>query len=225
MAGFVRRDSAMAVTEKIAIVGCGPGARECLTLEALAAIEGAAALIGSARLLSLFPALDTERVAVRGYRDETINAIEQAILQHPGKRIAVLVTGDPGLASLANAVIEHFGVEFCRVLPGISSVQVAFARAGLSWEGARILSAHAATPTLDFDTLAAEEKIAILTGNAASTSWIAALAHHLGEPWRIIVAQDLTLPNERVFEVHADQLEQLPQPLRAVILFSRKRKA
>jgi precorrin-6y C5,15-methyltransferase (decarboxylating) CbiE subunit len=215
----------MAVTEKIAIVGCGPGARECLTLEALAAIEGAAALIGAARLLSLFPALDAERVAVRGYLDETINAIEQAMRQHPGQRIAVLVTGDPGLASLATAVIEHFGLEACRVLPGISSVQVAFARAGLSWEGARILSAHAAAPTLDFDSLAAEEQIAILTGNAASTRWIAALAHHLGEQWRIIVAQDLTLPSERVFEVHANQLEQLPQPLRAVILFSRKSKA
>ena len=49
--------------------------------------------------------------------------------------------------------------------------------------------------------------------------WIALLAHKLGNEWRIVVAEDLTLASERVFEVHADQLEQLPQPLRAVILF------
>ena len=100
---------------------------------------------------------------MRGYREETILAIQQ----HRGRRIAVLVTGDPGLASLASAVIEHFGFSFCRVLPGISS-------------------------------------------------------HRLGNEWRIVVAEDLTLASERIFEVHADQLGQLPQSLRAVILFLRK---
>jgi precorrin-6B methylase 1 len=48
------------------------------------------------------------------------------------------------------------------------------------------------------------------------------LAHRLGNEWRIVVAEDLTLASERIFEVHADQLGQLPQSLRAVILFLRK---
>ncbi len=208
----------MEVNGRILIVGCGPGARECLTAEALSAVEGAEVLVGSERLLSLFAHLNTERVAVRGYREETILAIQQ----HRGRRIAVLVTGDPGLASLASAVIEHFGLPSCRVLPGISSVQTAFARIGLSWEEAQIISAHAVQPDFDFNALAAERKIAILTGNTESMRWIALLAHKLGNEWRIVVAEDLTLASERVFEVHADQLEQLPQPLRAVILFLRK---
>jgi precorrin-6y C5,15-methyltransferase (decarboxylating) CbiE subunit len=218
MAGFVGRNDSMAVNRIIVIVGCGPGARECLTAEALSAIEDAEVLVGSARLLSLFANLNTERVAVRGYREETILAIQQ----HRGRRIAVLVTGDPGLASLASAVIEHFGFSFCRVLPGISSVQTAFARIGLSWEDARIISVHAVQPNLDFNALAAERKIAILTGNTESMRWIALLAHRLGNEWRIVVAEDLTLASERIFEVHADQLGQLPQSLRAVILFLRK---
>ncbi len=208
----------MAVKEKIAIVGCGPGARECMTLEALSAIDRADAIIGSARLLSLFPDLTAKRVVVRGYRGETINAIKQ----HEGQRIAVLVTGDPGLASLASAVIEQFGLDACHVLPGISSVQTAFARIGLSWEGARIISAHASEPDFDFNTLAAERKIAILTGNTESMHWIVSLARRLGEEWRIVVAQDLTLCTEQVFEVAADKLEKLAQPLRAVIVFCRK---
>lgn len=208
----------MAVKEKITIVGCGPGARECLTLEALSAIDNADVIIGSARLLSLFPDLKAEKVAVRGHREETIEAIEQ----HEGLRIAVLVTGDPGLASLASAVIEQFGLEACRVLPGISSVQIAFARVGVSWEGARIISAHATVPNFDFSTLAAERKIAVLTGDSDSMRWIASLARRLGEEWRIVVAQDLTLRDERIFEVQACELETLAQPLRAVIIFCRK---
>jgi precorrin-6y C5,15-methyltransferase (decarboxylating) CbiE subunit len=209
----------MAVKERIAIVGCGPGARECLTLEALSAIDCADVVIGSERLLSLFPDLTSERITVRGYREETIDAIKQ----HEGQRIAVLVTGDPGLASLASAVIEQFSLEACRVLPGISSVQVAFARLGLSWEAARIISAHASEPDFDFNSLAAERTIAVLTGNSESMRWIVSLARRLGEEWRIVVAQDLTLHTEHISDVTADELEDLA--LRAVIIFSRKIKA
>jgi precorrin-6y C5,15-methyltransferase (decarboxylating) CbiE subunit len=210
----------MAIAEKIVIVGCGPGARECLTLEALSEIENAETLIGSARLLALFPEVKAKRVSVRGYRGETIEAIQQ----HAGQRIALLVTGDPGLASLATSVIEHFGIKACRVLPGISSVQIVFARLGISWEGVRIISAHAAVPSYNIDSLATEHAIAVLSGNAESMIWIATLARKLGELWRIDVAQDLTLPNERICEVCADELEQLPQPLRAVILFRKRGK-
>jgi precorrin-6y C5,15-methyltransferase (decarboxylating) CbiE subunit len=208
----------MAVTAKIAIIGCGPGARECLTMEALAAAQRAEVLIGTARLFPLFPDLKAECIRVGSYSQETIEAIRRS----SGKRIAVLVTGDPGLASLASVVIAHFGAEACQVLPGISSVQVAFARLGLSWEGARILSAHASAPEIDFSNFSSERTIAVLAGNAESLAWIAALAHALTGDWRIVVAQDLTLSSERIFEVSAEELQQLPQPLRAVIVFCRK---
>ncbi len=39
----------------IVIAGCGPGARECVTPEALAAIQEAEVLIRAPRLLALFP--------------------------------------------------------------------------------------------------------------------------------------------------------------------------
>ncbi len=209
------------MTLDIAIVGCGPGARECLTLEAVAAIEQAEVLIGSAHILKLFAHLKSERIALRGYREEVVAAVERCA----GRRIVVVVTGDPGLASLSNAVLDRFGRTACRVLPGISSVQVAFARLGLSWEGARILSAHAALPAFSFESLAMEQTIAVLTGNADSMQWVASLAEALGGSWRTTVAQDLTLSSERIFEATPNELAALPQPLRAVIVFCRKDQA
>jgi precorrin-6y C5,15-methyltransferase (decarboxylating) CbiE subunit len=203
---------------KIAIIGCGPGARECVTLEALAEIARAETVIGTAHLLELFPDMKAERIVVRGHRQETIDAIQQ----QEGRRVALLVTGDPGLASLASAVIQHCGTDTCRVLPGISSVQVAFARLGLSWEGARIISAHAVAPAIDVESLLSESKIAVLTGSAASMQWIALLARKLGKEWRFVVAQDLTLHSERIFDVQAEELEALPGPIRAVIVCYRK---
>jgi len=176
----------MAVNRIIVIVGCGPGARECLTAEALSAIEDAEVLVGSARLLSLFANLNTERVAVRGYREETILAIQQ----HRGRRIAVLVTGDPGLASLASAVIEHFGFSFWSRAAGHQFRADRLCEDWPQLEDARIISVHAVQPNLDFNALAAERKIAILTGNTESMRWIALLAHRLGNEWRIVVAED-----------------------------------
>jgi precorrin-6y C5,15-methyltransferase (decarboxylating) CbiE subunit len=206
---------------KIAIVGCGPGARSCVTLEALAEIERAEVVIGTAHLLEIFPESKAEHIVIKGHRQEAIDALHL----HEGKRVALLVTGDPGLASLSSAVVAHVGVSACRVLPGISSVQVAFARMGLSWEGARVISAHAALPALDAAALASERSIAVLTGNAASLEWVASLARTLGEQWRIVVAQDLTLRSERVFECSAKELQKLPAPLRAVVLLLRKETA
>jgi 16S rRNA C1402 (ribose-2'-O) methylase RsmI len=55
--------------------------------------------------------------------------------------------------------------------------------------------------------------------------WITSLADVLGDEWQVTVAKDLTLQSEQILEVAAKELETLPQPLRAVIIFRRKSKA
>jgi precorrin-6y C5,15-methyltransferase (decarboxylating) CbiE subunit len=210
----------MALTP-ITIIGCGPGARECLTLEAMSAIQQAEVLIGTPRLLALFPELTAPAVPVAGRRAELFAAIEQ----HRDRKLAVLVTGDPGLASLAALIVERFGLAACRIIPGISSVQVAFARLGLSWERVRVLSAHAACPQYDSALLQRETAIAVLSGDANSQVWISSLAAALGPRWQATVAENLTLPDERVFIASPGELAKIPQPMRAVIIFQRTEKA
>ncbi len=76
-------------------------------------------LVGAKRLLDLFPSIHAERIVVSAEIGAVLDSIA-TIADH--KRIAVLVTGDPGLFSLARPVIERFGLARCRVIPGISSV-------------------------------------------------------------------------------------------------------
>jgi precorrin-6y C5,15-methyltransferase (decarboxylating) CbiE subunit len=158
-------------------------------------------LIGAQRLLDLFPEVPGVRIAVRGSIHE--------IAAHRGRRIAVLVSGDPGISSLARLVVERFGREACRVIPGVSSVQVAFARLGLDWTGARILSAHGELPQTDFAVLRDEDKIAILTGSPDASAWVAALAEFLGSNWKIYLAENLTLPGEVVREISPAELRRI----------------
>ncbi len=127
----------------ITIVGCGPGALDHLPPVAHRAIAEADVLVGASRLLDLFPTMTAERIVVGANIPKLLDQMAPHVSQ---ANIAVLVTGDPGVCSLAQPVIQRFGRENCRVIPGISSVQVAFARLGLDWFGARLLSAHARIP-------------------------------------------------------------------------------
>ncbi len=197
----------------ITIVGCGPGARECVTLEALEAVQQAEVLIGAQRLLDLFPEASSERVSARGSIRE--------IAAHRDRRVAVLVSGDPGISSLARLVIERFGRDACRVIPGVSSVQVAFARLGLDWTGARILSAHGELPRTDFAALASEDKIAVLTGSPEAVTWVAALAESLGSNWKVYLAENLTLSGEVVRETSPAELRQIPCASLSILILLR----
>jgi precorrin-6y C5,15-methyltransferase (decarboxylating) CbiE subunit len=205
---------------KIMIVGCGPGSAAYLTPAARAAVAGAQVLIGAARLLALFPDGEAERIVVGTDTEMILGEITR---RQDRMRIAVLVTGDPGLFSLAAPIIRRFGREACEVVPGVSAIQTAFARLGLGWQDARIISAHAADPGLNAEELASGDTIAILGGDKEFARRLAPLADALRERgYRIFACTDLTMPEERVYEIGAGGLEEEPLSARTIILIVRK---
>lgn len=203
----------------IVIVGCGPGSVEYLTPLARRAVEQAEVLVGASRLLDLFPDHRGDRVAA-GTNVERILAEIDARRQH--QRIAVLVTGDPGISSLALPVLKRFGRQACEIIPGISSIQVAFSRIGLDWLDARIIDAHGANPSVEPRSLADVAKIAILAGKPESFEWVAYLAGILGKGYRLFVCENLTLPEERIRSVEPADLEGMDISSKTVFLLIRE---
>jgi precorrin-6B methylase 1 len=63
-------------------------------------------LVGARCLLDLFSDAGAERIAVDADIERVLDGIEK---RRGFKRIVVLVTGDPGLFSLAQPVIRRFG--------------------------------------------------------------------------------------------------------------------
>ena len=207
--------------QPIVIAGCGPGAPELMTPAACAAARSADVLVGAKRLLALFPAAKGRRILVGA---DIKAVLDQMASIAPSKRVVVLVSGDPGLYSLARAVLARFGRGACRVIPGISSVQAAFARVGATWEDARIVSAHEAAPVWKPDTLAGDDKIAVLAGNRAAASWLKAAVLALHKSHAVFVCSDLTLSEERVEEeTMPRRFDPASLPSRTVILFIRRR--
>ncbi len=206
----------MAIEDKfISIVGCGPGSLDYLTPAALRAIEEAEVLVGANRLLDLFPASPADRVVVSAEISEVLDHIA---VRADHQRIAVLVTGDPGLFSLAKPVMERFGRTRCRLIPGVSSVQTAFARIGVDWADARIISIHKEYP-VNYAQIVDADKVAVLCGREGSTKWIADhLLTNRPADRRIFFCHNLTMDDEQVREVGADDLAMLDAAPSTIVL-------
>lgn len=199
----------------ITIVGCGPGSIGCMTGEALRAVESADVLIGANRLLDIFPQSGSERIAVGADIEVVLDEIEA---RYQKQRVIVLVTGDPGLCSLAQPVIRRFGRINCRVIPGISSVQTAFARVGVDWYGAAIISLHGRDSDMSPEQICSCDKIAILTEGGKSLSQIAELVRAMNDDFQVFICEDLTLENEQVRQVDVSDLAGLAISSRTIIL-------
>ncbi|HEY3419564.1 MAG TPA: cobalt-precorrin-7 (C(5))-methyltransferase [Methanomassiliicoccales archaeon] len=105
-------------------VGCGPG---MLTKEAVKAIEAATMIFGSERSILLAKPHIGKECRIEVIRD-------YGNLERLPKDSVVLSTGDPMLAGLG-----HLGDE---VIPGVSSMQLAFARLKLPLEKGLVISVH-----------------------------------------------------------------------------------
>ena len=138
----------------VTVIGCDGTA---LTPAASAALAGASVVAGARRHLAgvtVPPA--AERIVIQ-HLDTALDAICAA--RAPA---AVLASGDPGFFGIVRALRAR-GVTPV-VIPAVSSVALAFARLGLDWADALVLSAHgrAAGPVLA--AALAHPKAAILTG-------------------------------------------------------------
>jgi precorrin-6Y C5,15-methyltransferase (decarboxylating) len=118
-----------------------------------------------------------------------------ALAAHDGDAV-ILASGDPGFFGIVRALRER-GLTFT-VLPAVSSVAMAFARAGLPWDDAVVVSAHGRDPRPALNACRAHPKVAVLTGPGCGPAEIgAALA---GWDRRLIVCEQLGSDSERVTE-------------------------
>ena len=114
---------------------------------------------GRAVLDALAPA--TARRVVLG---KGLAATVAALRAEPG-RVCVLASGDPGFFGIVRAL----GDVPLEVHPAPSSVALAFARLGIPWDDALVVSAHARDPRPAIHTALRHPKVAILTDDNAGS--------------------------------------------------------
>ena len=154
-------------------------------------LRGAALVAGGARQL--------EALAPPGARTLRLGAdVDGALAQVASDRgpAVVLASGDPGLFGIVRALGR--AVEPARLLvhPAPSSAAVAFARLGLPWDDALLVSAHARDPRPALHTALRHPKVAILTAPGAPPTWFARRLR--GSDRTLTVAERLGEPGERL---------------------------
>lgn len=166
---------------KVVGVGCGPG---MLTGEAARVIAAAPLVYGSARAIALARLHIREGCEVHEIDDY------KALRSLPADAV-VLSTGDPMLAGLG-----YLGGE---VVPGISSMQVAFARLGVSLVRGVVVNAHGKDHAAAIRETAEEigrGRVVFLIADPAFS--VPDLAAALDGVVRIAVCENLGYPEERI---------------------------
>ena len=207
------------IVNKVTIVGCGPGSKKYLTGYALQQINNAEVLIGSRRLLSLFPDADADTFMLNNNYKLLITRIMSL---SKIKKVVVLVSGDTGFFSYAKLIIDKIGIENCEVIPGISSVQLAFAKIGRAWNDACFMSLHGRTGKLAavVKKIMENEKVAVLTDNANNVKLIARKLLEAGlKERKIFVCENLSLEKERIREFDVSSILKIQVRDLNVIIF------
>ncbi|WP_408646720.1 precorrin-6y C5,15-methyltransferase (decarboxylating) subunit CbiE [Streptomyces carminius] len=115
-----------------------------------------------------------------------------------GGRVVVLASGDPGFFGIVRALAERFGPRALDVRPAVPSVAAAFARAGLPWDDAAVVSAHGRDPRTAVNVCRARPKTAVLTGPGAGPAELGAALAGTGLRRTLVVASALGTAGERV---------------------------
>lgn len=180
----------------VTVVGIGDDGCKGLTSRAMDAIASAQVLVGGERQLEFFPEFAGERIVLK---DGIAGALDRiAELAHES-RVCVLASGDPLFFGVGSLVVGRIGVEHVEVIPQPSSVQWAFARAGLRWEDATILSLHGRPREGFLTRLKRTAKAAVLTDEENSPPRLACyMVEHGESEWRAWVCENLGGPDERV---------------------------
>lgn len=181
----------------IVVVGVPPSGIDAVDPRGRAAIDTATLLCGAQRHLDDVPSHGEERMVI-GDVDTCIARLRNRD-QH--EQAVVLATGDPLCFGIGATLIRALGREQVTVVPATSSVQVAFARAGVPWDDARILSAHG-RPLDPVVPHALDARVsAILCGPDHPPQAVAAALLDGGmEDCRCVVAEQLGGPVERVVD-------------------------
>ncbi len=184
----------------VTVIGCddrppGPAAAR--------ALAEAKTILGAPRHLCSLPiAADVHVIPLR-HLDEALDAVSS----RPGPAV-VLASGDPGFFGIVRALRAR-GLAPA-VIPAVSSVALAFARLGLDWDDALILSAHGRDPGRALAAALAHPKAAILTAPGVARDLSAGL---LAAGKTVYVAECLGTPEENVTALSAaTDLAQLADP-------------
>jgi len=125
------------------------------------------------------------------------------VAAHRGSAV-VLADGDPAFFGVVRTLrAPEFGLEV-EVVPAVSSVAAAFARAGMPWDDAQVVVAHRRTLRRAVNVCRAHTKVAVLTSPGAGPAELGLLLE--GVHRTFVICEELGTERERVSVLTSDKV-------------------
>lgn len=213
----------MAEIVPVTVVGVADDRFEVLWPEARRALVGAQAVVGSRRHLALWRSWPQTARSTADTLEigSDVGAAAAAIRRWAdlGRSVCVLSAGDPGFFGVVRALLGAVDRRALRVLPGPSPVSVAFARLGLPWEDAVVVSTRI-RPLAEAVTVArTARKAAVLTSPGTPPEALGAALVEAGTSMDLVaVCERLGSPDESVRELSLSHLAAGQFDPRAVVV-------
>jgi precorrin-3B C17-methyltransferase len=225
------------MTGWLCVAGLGPGADGLVTPEVAAALSGATDVVGYIPYVARVAPRDGLTLHPSDNRVEMDRASHALTMAAAGRRVVVVSSGDPGVFAMASAVFE--AVEAgpqdwreldIRVLPGITAMLAAAARAGapLGHDFCAINLSDNLKPWAVLEKrlrLAVQADFAMAFYNPRSASRPEGFAKALtilkeacADARPVIFARNVSLPDETIRVVPLDRTEPEMADMRTVVI-------
>jgi precorrin-6Y C5,15-methyltransferase (decarboxylating) len=163
--------------------------------------------------------------AARGERFVLKNNLAR-LVEELRKRVAtqccvVLASGDPLFYGIGVYLSQALGPEALRVEPAVSSMQLAFARAGVPWQDAALASIHGRDLRATLLPLLGRRRIGLFTQDGDSPAAVARFFLQRGlDDYEAVVGENLGAADERIsaWSTVADLAERHFAPLNYLVL-------
>lgn len=204
----------LSVRQKVTLLGIGMGSPDTMTVEGRRACQEADLIVGARRMTEA--AMQPGKAVCYEYRADKICGY---LREHPEfERIVVALSGDVGFYSGARKLLELLREQAeVEVICGISSVVYFMAKIGLSWDDAKIVSAHGRDCNL-LAQIQRHRKVFAILGRGDSVKMLARSLTEYGLSQAVLhVGERLSYPDEKIFSARAGELlEYSSDPLSVV---------
>lgn len=186
------------------LIGMGEGGCTTLSSRAFNLITSSHVLAGSERLLRFFPNFHGKKVPIEGKLSLFLDDLYEESAE---ATVTLLASGDPLFFGIGALVTKRFGGEHVTIIPHVSSMQLAFAAAGVSWTDAYLGSCHGREIQGLANIIQQYKTVGLFTDEENSPQRIARhLLDYNDAQWTATVCENLEAPDQRIRDFPLEDL-------------------
>ena len=209
-------------SNKINVVGLGPGNIKYLSTAGIDCIKEAEIIVGSTRQLSDLKTIISEKqeIYILGKLTELIVYLKENI----ERKITIIVSGDTGYYSLVPYLSKNLSKDILNIIPNISSYQYLFSKIGENWQNFRLASVHGRefdyVKNIDDEDTAG---LVLLTDDIQNPYEVSKNLYNNGiRNITVIVGENLSYDNEKITILEIEDYEKLNRKFDMNVLVLKK---